>query len=526
MNVVKKVRFQTIILIEFLAIVQCMKNYKMDKEENKEMYKELHICDFCILLINHIELLFIEKEFDEQKDLLEMKFYYWLIKAYSDGILKDCDCFYSKELRTKQKIIKEIIAKEGIALDENNKKCDICKILPCEFFALLNSACILKDAKEIDSMVEELRYHLNLAYIYEKYIGKCTECDAFVEYKACLQFVYDFIESRNQKKLQQDVYYWKMARNNAEIWSSADALDMDENILWTDVDLKDHTKIYFDFNVYQRYEEVSNVHEFFETLTQLEDVAIIYSVTHLEEIMRMGIDKYKTKRIESIQKLTGGKIAVVGADKKIVICIQDIQKRFQHVKKYWKMNAIAEERECIQTEAREYLGLHEFDEKQEKAIGSSSLGDIIANINENGKKKNEQLPDKDYLNKVLGCVGIGDRSICEYMDALKDEKKEFDEVRMTIVSIAKLLNILGLHGDKIKKKEALGAVYPIYYKDSFRTIRSGYYDNDHLAVATQCTYFVTTDDTLYKKAKEIYDFFGSKDRTNIVERFYEVTILK
>lgn len=50
-------------------------------------------------------------------------------------------------------------------------------------------------------------------------------------------------------------------------------------------------------------------------------------------------------------------------------------------------------------------------------------------------------------------------------------------VRTMIVSIAALLNILGLHGDKIKKKTDSNAVYPIYYKNSFRTIRIGYTTN-------------------------------------------------
>lgn len=500
----------------------------------KKMDRELSRCDTCNSLVQHLKILFMElekatNEADsnvQHATLLEMRCYYWLTKAYSDELLKDCGCHYRIELGDIQENLKDIFAKEGIALEANKRKCDICRVLPCEFFSLLDIACRLNDVKEIDSMVEELRYHLTLASIYEKYIGKCTGCDEFVEYTACLQFLCEFTESRNQEKVRQDVYYWKIARNNDEIWSSTDALYMDENIPWTDVDLKNHTKVYLDFNVYQKYECDSNVHDFLGKLTQQEDVAIIYSGTHLEEIMRMVTEKFKTKRIKSIQELTSDKIAVVGSDKKTVICIQDIQKRFQHVKKYWKMNVAAEERECIQAEAREHLCLHEFDDNQEKAIGSSSLRGILANINKNGKKKIKELPNEEYLNKVLRFVGVGDRSIREYMDALKDEEKEFHEVRTTVVSIAELLNILGLHGDKIKKKEAPNAVYSIYHKDSFRAIRSGYYDNDHLAFATQCTYFVTTDGTLYKKAKEIYDFLGVKTEPILLNKFMELETVR
>lgn len=106
---------------------------------------------------------------------------------------------------------------------------------------------------------------------------------------------------------------------------------------------------------------------------------------------------------------------------------------------------------------------------------------ILTNIDKSGKKIIEELPDEEYLNKVLRYVGIGDRDIREYADALGDEKKEFSEVRASIVSIAGLLNILDCMEDKIKRKTNPGAVYPIYHRDSFQTIRSSYYDNDHLA---------------------------------------------
>ena len=478
------------------------------------MEKQLNRCEICNSLIQHLKILYMELGNSEshsnmkQATLMELKCYYWLIKAYLNEMICECDCDYSNGLSNILADLSNIFKKEDIVLDEKAQKCDVCKILPCEFFSLLNNACIIKDQNEMDSMIEELQYQVTLAFLYEEFIGKCTECDEFIEYAICLKFACEFIESSNMQKLQQDVYFWKKARNNDEIWSCADALMMDEVIEYTEVDLTNHTTIYLDFNVYERYEDEEAVQEFFEKLNKHENIDIIYSGTHLEEVLRMNDKDSEQKRIESIQTLTDGKIAVVGSDKKSMICIQDINKRFRHVKKYLKMNAAAEERECIEAEAREHLCLHEMNEKKDKAIGSSSLKGILSNINKNGKKVNEQLPDEDELNKILRYVGIGDRSIRAYMDSLEGKKKDFNEVRTTIVSIAELLNILGLHSDKIKKKTNFGAVYPIYHKDSYKTIRSGYYDNDHLAFATKCTYFVTTDVTLYKKAKEIFDFLG------------------
>lgn len=126
------------------------------------------------------------------------------------------------------------------------------------------------------------------------------------------------------------------------------------------------------------------------------------------------------RRINSIQELTGGKIAVVGKDKKTTICIQDINQRLNQVMKYLEMNIAAEERECIVAEAREKLCLHEFTEQQDKAIGSSSLREILSNLNQYGKK-NELLPSEEDINKILQYVGNGNRNIREYMDALQNQ---------------------------------------------------------------------------------------------------------
>ena len=162
-------------------------------------------CEICNLLVEHLKILFTELGNSEADSdvkiitLLEMKCYYWMTKAYSDKFLKDCDCDYSKGLRNIQKSLKDIFIKEDIVLDENKKKCDNCKILPCEVFALLDRACSLHDVKELDSMVKEMQYHVVLAFLYDEFIGKCEKCNESVEYIACLQFLCDFIESRMEE---------------------------------------------------------------------------------------------------------------------------------------------------------------------------------------------------------------------------------------------------------------------------------------------------------------------------------------
>lgn len=184
------------------------------------------------------------------------------------------------------------------------------------------------------------------------------------------------------------------------------------------------------------------------------------------------------------------------------------------------MNRSAEQRTCIIAEERERLSAFERDEKIDKAIGASSLKEMLGNDKDtSGRKKKPNLPDEEELDRILQVTGIGGWSIREYKDILRGEEKEFDVIRTAIVTLASLLNILGLHADKIRKKNDTYAKYPVYHENSFRTVRSGYYDNDHLAFASKCTYFVTTDRTLCEKAKEIFDFLGIDTTSVMLDEF-------
>lgn len=298
---------------------------------------------------------------------------------------------------------------------------------------------------------------------------------------------------------------------------------MNEQIESSDVNIDGHITVYLDFNVYGRYEKEPKIEEFLNRLSQQKEIDLIYSGTHLEEVLRMNNEECELKRIQSIQSLTHGKIAVLDENKKIVICIEDIDARLRQTKRYQKMNQFAEERECIVAEAREHLSLHIYDEQRDKAIGASSIQEIIENVKDDtGKKLNPNLPDEDDLNMILMYIGIEKQSIKEYKNLFKDDDKNFNRLRAAIVSMSGLLNVLGLHGDKITNKNNSAAVYPIYDKKSFRTIRSGYYDNDHLSFATKCTYFVTTDTTLCEKAKEIYEFLGISTTPILLDEFMNI----
>ena len=78
------------------------------------------------------------------------------------------------------------------------------------------------------------------------------------------------------------------------------------------------------------------------------------------------------------------------------------------------------------------------------------------------------------------------------------------------------MNALGYHRNKIEKrtKFTYKAFYPTYDREFYRTIRSGFYDVDHICYASKCNYFVTCDYVLSSQAMEIYRYLGCK--TNVI----------
>lgn len=496
--------------------------------KENEIKLHLEACDICALLlrdIKNIRTSLMEKDVENKIKyitMLELKSYYWLVDAFINEFTSNC-----RELVCKNQLnfvlheLEKIFEQENVLLDIHLRKCDVCRILPCSLFSIMDSLC-RTNFSESNKFKLELEYQLILASLNDEIVGRCTECDEFVEYEACKKFAYEYLLTDDEQRLRQEVFYWKKARNSDEIFGLVDSLNMDGEIKFEKVDLTGEKTVYLDFNVYQDYENDSSVHMILDKLNEEGEFTFVYSGTHLEEILRMEGQDYIHKRIESIEALTQGKIVVVGSDKKAVICIQDINQRFHQVRKYIQMNKAAEERECIQAEARDHLALHEKNENRDKAIGSSSLRKMLFNTNEQGNKIDPLLPGEDELNKILSYVGIGNKGIREYLDFLGKDEIEYHEIRSAIVSIAELLMILGLNSDKVKDKSNSESVYPIYHKDSFGKIKSGYYDNYHLTFSVNCDYFVTKDKILQKKAKEIFDFLGVKTKPVLLHDFMKI----
>lgn len=109
------------------------------------MYK-FERCDYCGLLLQHIgilqnELTQSEPETDNRyATILESKSYYWLVKVFYNKDLVQCDCEYKIRFCSILKDLLELFENE-VKLDADKMKCDICRILPCELFSLLDVAC-------------------------------------------------------------------------------------------------------------------------------------------------------------------------------------------------------------------------------------------------------------------------------------------------------------------------------------------------------------------------------------------------
>lgn len=229
----------------------------------------------------------------------------------------------------------------------------------------------------------------------------------------------------------------------------------------------------------------------------------------------MENEEYKNKRIESIKRLTKG-FAEFGDDKEMIsFCRCDVDAFYDYAKQYVKMNDNAEKEECFYAELRTQELLRRYQNKFCSNLGNFSLREILNNarkIKAGNKKYEPGLPTIDDMNSILCKVGVDGRKIEQYEDLFIKKELTLHELRIAVLSLSRLMYVMGLHSDKIRNKGDKDAAYPIYGNKSYRTIRSSYYDIDHLMLASKCDYFVTRDYKLYKKAENIYGLLGVKTK--------------
>ncbi len=479
-------------------------------------------CTNCVLFVKHMEILLNELDREMSESTLhEIKSYYWL-STFFKLYIEQCSCENKILFENKVQVLQGVLDHNGIELDDKNKKCDICRVLPAEVFSLLDVACKIIEQESMDSMCEELEYHMVLMYLFEEHIGVCNDCDHFVEYLSNRNEMCEFLHSRDLKKLQHYVHRWKLATNSDEILSHKDVLNEAHNFYSKAVTIEFNKAVYLDFNIYSKYESEPGIKINIDEIIENSDIKIVCSPVHLEEILRMNNEENESIRLDSIKKLTKG-LSIVVNDGKLIFCNDDLDGRFYAVKKYADLNNAAEERNCIRIEVREQLFNKYVDDNSLKHIGNTTLEAMVYNNNPaTGEKMNESLPDESELNNILSYIGSSNRSIKDYHNIMNNEVVTFYSIRTAIDSIASVFNVLGFRADKVNRKNDSFAKYPIYHKDNYRTIRSGYYDNDHLSFATKCKYFVTLDRKLCARANEIFKYLGCETKSILLEDYIKL----
>ena len=257
------------------------------------MLNRCTIYSYCESILTHISnLRSLLKKDDTESTILELKEYYWLLQYFNNYINSCAAVDGSSFLPIKNEIdtsLLKIFAEHRIDIDEKAAKCDVCKILPCAIFPLLDLACELETQDEIENMCKELDYHLFLAFLLEDNVGKCRDCNNFVDLEYSLKLAGDFLENRDVNALQQKIFFWKKAENTDALMNHAVKIKRKkykyEIIPDEDIDTK---TAYLDFNVFGKIETNIDLKRLFIENVFQGPMDFFYGATHMEEILRMG----------------------------------------------------------------------------------------------------------------------------------------------------------------------------------------------------------------------------------------------
>ena len=399
-------------------------------------------------------------------------------------------------------------------LEKINLKCDICAVLPYDLFTDLDMVSknmhndhMEKTQKlELDAMVTEC---------YLNALGPCGEWEEcpngtdWLELMSSVRLLREYLETKDRTALHIGLSDWYKARATDNLLNTGlktTSSDFQARNIPLCV-LEGKTLVYLDFGVYQLYES----NEFFrmrlDTYAEMDEIQFVYSPTHMEEVCRMGNSAFESKRRENISKICGDREVLPVQDGRLKILEESVDACFARAKKLQDLNINAEESECAKFEALEeqtcrLLGWDEKEmEKRRKAISTLTSIQLF-------DPKNETIDNKS-LNRVF-CGICGSHVLLEEFKDYSKKERTFPKIREAVRLLYMLMNALGYHRNKIEKRTKFThkALYPTYDREFYRTIRSGFYDVDHLCYASKCDYFVTCDYALSLQAMEIYRYLG------------------
>ena len=504
-------------------------------------------CKICKDLPHYAEMYLLQRkceksqnEYDQRADIMQLKYYCALLHLL-DKIHKLSECSDSERPVSESSgqkchtpehfdhywkiynLYVNILRSEN-GLKEINLKCDICSCLPYALFSDLDMV-----AKNIhsDDMEKAQKLELN-ALVTDCYLtafGPCKqweECPSgvnWLELMNSVEMLKEYLETKDRRALHIRLSGWNKIRaiddllNTGVKTTSKDFQTQDIPLSM----LEGKKLVYLDFGVYQLYEDNEIFRSNLDSCAKMDEIQFVYSPTHMEEACRMDNSVYESKRRENVSKICDNCEVLPVQDGYLKILEESVDVCFARAKKWQNSNRYAEEAECARFEALEeqtyrLLGLDEKEaEKLRKTI--SALTSIQLFDPEN------KAIDNEGLNRIFFEI-CGSRVPLEEFRGYSKEERDFPKIREAIRLLYMLMNALGYHRNKIEKRTKLThrAFYPIYGHEFYRTIRSGFYDVDHLSYATKCDYFVTCDRVLSSQAIEIYRYLGYKTQVIYCEK--------
>lgn len=403
---------------------------------------------------------------------------------------------------------------------EINLKCDICAVLPYILFNDLDMVAKNICGEDIEK-TQKLELDAIITDFYLDTVGQCEQWDMcpkqtnWLELRNSITTLNDYLETKNRQELQISLSSWNRLR----------AID---NILGTDIKstckdfqareisegfLEGKKIIYLDFGIYQLYESNKDYRTQIDSCADKRQIQFVYSPTHMEEVCRMDDVTYESERRENISRICNNYEVLPVREGYLKVVEEPVEVCFERSPKYKVLNNLAEESECAKFEALEEdtCKLLDWDgeemEKRKKSFSSYTLMQLC-------DPQNDAI-DNSSLNRIFYTICGAQVQLEEYRDYCKEDRT-FAEIREAIRLLYMLMSALGYHRNKIKKrtKFTYKALYPTYDREFYQTIRSGFYDVDHISYASKCDYFVTCDKALFLQAREIYRYLGC--RTEVI----------
>lgn len=474
----------------------------------------------------------MQDEKEQRTDFLQLKYYYALLHlldeihkcpkcpnpecVVSDSTDQKCPAperfdYYRKIYNT----YATILTSEK-KLDIINLKCDICAVLPYAIFYDLDMAAKNMHNEEMEK-TQKLELDEVITDFYLDAAGSCKQFDEcpdgvnWLELIRSVQLLREYLKTKDREALQISLSDWNRVRTYDNILNtglkktSRDFKTKDISVCV----LEEKKLVYIDFGVYQLYESNEVFCTKLDNYAEMDEIQFVYSPTHMEEVCRMGNSEFESKRIENVSKICSNCEVLPVKDGYLKILTEPVEVCLARAKKYQDLNRYAEESECAIFEALEektcrMLGWDKKEaEKRRKEISALTSVQLF-------DPKNETI-DNESLNMVF--YGIcGSQVLIEEFKGYCKKKKTFSEIREAVRHLYILMNALGYHRNKIEKRTKLTykALYPTYDREFYRTIRSGFYDVDHICYASECDYFITCDYALSLQAEEIYRYLGCK----------------